>query len=268
MTDFYFRWGDDVQPYVLRLASEYTRAIFSHSVGVARLIQDMRNREGVLVLVPRALVRFKMINGRAHHRFDMLDFKFRLIDIGITPPEPKKRCYELRFQVKPDFAPEDMPRRLRRKGGTANAAIIVRPIRVRTKRKPPVKRRRKKNGDKRVLYNFGLSTAARAVATLVSRLRGTVPKMYDLYRKLYERAETMWRRRPHWNFSLQRILRLLTRLSDSPTCAPARGWLEARQIGGEFGLPLILYTLVLREPPIDWDAWLFGEPDESERMPA
>jgi hypothetical protein len=272
MTDFYVRWGDDVQPYVLQLASEHIETLRIYCKSIAAKISRSRRARDVAVMPVTSRVNRSMIKGRSSHRFEMFGFDFRLRENTKKQPKSHKLEYVLNFATKPDFGPQEMPARLRRIKGQA---ISARPIRKRrpqaaapTRAPAPPQERKKKRKAERAARRLALRCLwiPERAAVVLSSFPVKLYKMYARYRRLSAQLAAMWRRRPHLDLGIGRI-DFLTALPQPDPYAPARAWLEPRLFGES--LSLLLFTFVSREPVIDWDDWLFGEtPDEGERIPA
>jgi hypothetical protein len=210
-----------------------------------------------------------MLKAKAFHRFEMFGFHFELRE-GAAKQKGRKQEFILNFASSPDFAPEDMPPRLRRIDGkplsarpdTKSRPNTVAPARARALRREPAKN----PGVERTPYRlqgFCLWIRTRS-AVLRSCLAAKLYKMYGTYQRLSAPIAIMWRRRPR--FDLLRVgTRFLTSLRELEVHAPIRARLEPRLLGES--LRLLLYTFVSPEPPIDWSAYPFGRvADEGERI--
>jgi hypothetical protein len=268
MTDFYVRWGDDVQPYIMQLASEHIAALRKYCKEAISRILKSRKRKRAVVLITRRVKR-SMLKAKAFHCFEMFGFHFDLRE-GARNPEGRRQEFVLNFASPPDFAPHDMPPRLRRADGMPLSARpqvtrrprAVAPVRRRASRQGRVKKRR----VERISYRLrGLSLWIRnRGAALTSRLVAKLYKMYGLYQRLSARIAVMWRRRPRFDL-VKSGTSFLSSLRELEVHAPIRARLEPLVIGES--LRLLLFTFVSPEPFIDWNAYPFGQPaDEGERI--
>lgn len=265
MADFCVRWGDDVQPYVMRLGRKHIETLRAYcDETITRLLSSRRHKRSVLAVTPR--VDKSMLKARAFHRFKMFGFDFELREDPKS--KLKKREFVLHFTTHPNFKPEDMPLRLRRVKG---APLSARPKGKSGKRggaRTSRKRRKgnpEKRGAQRVLYRLRpiFNGNALRCSVLASRVSAKLYNMQRLYRRLSAQAAVMWRRRPTLGISLrtQPFLTFARERAFAPTCAR----LEPRIIGETHRV--LLFTFVSREPAAPWDVNLFGElPDEGERI--
>ena len=268
MTDFYVRWGDDVQPYILQLASEHIETLRRYCKDTIRKILKSRKRKRAVVLITLRVNR-GMLKARAFHCFDMFGFHFELRE-GPRSPEVRRQEFVLTFASPPDFAPHEMPPRLRRVDGMP---LSARPVtRRRPKAAAPVRASRsrrgrvKKCGGERISYRlrgFSLWIRNRGAA-LTSRFVAKLYKMYGLYQRLSARIAVRWRRRPRLDL-VKSGMSLLGSVSELEVHAPISARLEPRVLGES--LRLLLFTFVSPEPSIDWNAYPFGRlADEGERI--
>lgn len=268
MTDFYVRWGDDVQPYILQLASEHIETLRKYCKDTVRRILKSRRRRHAIVLITRRVKR-GMLKAKAFHCFEMFGFHFELREEARNL-EGLKQEFVLNFTSPPDFAPHDMPPRLRRVDGKPLSARPVAKRRPRAVAPPPAGRSRKggvrKRRVERISYRLrGFSLWIRNHrAALTSRLAAKLYKMYGACQRLSAPLAIMWRRRPRFGFPASGTS-FLTSLRELEVHAPIRARLEPRLIGES--LRLLVFTFVSPEPPIDWSAYPFGRPaDEGERI--
>jgi hypothetical protein len=268
MTDFYVRWGDDVQPYILQLASEHIETLRQYCHEAARRILTSRRRKRAVTAIT-ARVKRSMLNGSAFHCFKMFGFNFQLCE-GSKKERARKQEFVLNFSAAPDFRPEDMPPRLRRIGGEPLSARPSRRRRPHAAAPARAQGARSGKGKKRKLERiayrsrqFSLWIRGRGAA-LASSLATKLYKMHRAYQRLSAQIAVMWRRRPRLAFP-RGEQSFLTLGGGSWADAPARARLEPRLIGES--RRLLLFTFVSREPVIDWSAYPFGQlPDENERM--
>ena len=272
MTDFCVRWGDDVQPYVMQLASEHIETLRLYCNDTIERILESRRGRNVAVIPVTPRVRRDMIKAKAFHSFEMLGFAFELRESMKKQPKTGKQEFVLNFAAPPDFLPKDMPPRLRR---VAGKPICARP---RRRRRPEAAvaqpaaaarpRNRKKRAVERLSYRFGqfcLWIHAK-VAALATSSSLKLYKMDKLYRRLSAQIAAMWRRRPRLDFALSGEA-FLTPERELDAHTPIRARLEPMLIGES--LRLLLFTFVPRESPVDWNAYPFGRlADEGERIPA
>jgi hypothetical protein len=270
MADYNFRWGDDVQPYILQLASEYIEALLDYCHAQIAMIMERRDARFtcVVALMPNTNVK-RVLRAKVVHRFPMLGFDFELRESPRTKRAVKPE-FVLNFTVLPDFEPKDMPARLKRVNGKALSArprrrgahpACVTPAHAQA---PP-----REAGEKpRVititytLPDFSL-WISRELAKQRSFLESKLYKMYGLYQRLSVHAAVMWRRRPQLGAPF-RSMKFLTPLDDSWTIASACARLEPVLLGES--IRLMLFSFVSREQAL-WDADLFGRaPDEGERI--
>jgi hypothetical protein len=269
MTDFYVRWGDDVQPYVLHLASEHIETLRKYCKDTIRRILKSRRRKRAVVLITRRVNR-GMLKAKAFHCFDMFGFHFELRE-GARSADGRKQEYVLTFASPPDFAPQDMPPRLRRVDGKPLSARPVTRRRPRAaapvRAKGPRRGRVKKRKAERVSYRLqGVSLWIRnRCAALTSSLVVKLYKMYGLYQRLSARIAAIWRRRPYFGL-MRRGTVMLAMVRDIEVHAPIRARLEPRVIGESHRF--LLFTFVSPHPSIDWNAYPFGRlaDDEGERL--
>jgi hypothetical protein len=270
MTDFYVRWGDDVQPYILQLASEHIETLRKYCKDAIRRIFKSRKHKRAVVLITRRVNR-GMLKSRAFHCFDMFGFHFELRE-GARSPEGRKQEFVLTFASPPDFAPHEMPPRLRRVGGMP---LSARPL---TRRRPRAAAQVRAKGSRRgrvkkrelarIPYRLqGVSLWIRnRCAALTSSLVVKLYKMYGPYQRLSARVALMWRRRPRLDL-VTGGTGLSASVRELEVHAPIRARLEPRVIGES--LRLLLFTFVSPEPSIDWSAYPFGRlADEGERISA
>jgi hypothetical protein len=268
MTDFYVRWGDDVQPYILQLASQHIETLGKYCKDAITRLLKCRKRKRAVVLVT-ARVKRSMMKAKAFHCFQMFGFDFELRE-GATKQKGRRQEFVLNFASPPDFAPLDMPPRLRRVDGMPLSARpdakrrprAAAPVRASGSRKGRVKKRR----VERVSYHlqgFSLWIRKRSAA-LTSRLVAKLYKMYGLYQRLSARIAVMWRRRPRFDL-VKSGMSFASSVRVLEVHAPIRARLEQRVIGES--LRLLLFTFVSPEPSIDWSAYPFGRPaEEGERI--
>jgi hypothetical protein len=266
MTDFYVRWGDDVQPYILQLASEHIATLRTYCKRTIAWLLECRKRSRAVVLVT-ARVKRSMLKAKAFHRFEMFGFHFELRE-GATKQKGRKQEFVLNFASPPDFAPEDMPPRLRRIDGkplSARPDTKIRPNAVAPAHASRSERAKERRFE-RIPYRLrqcSLWIRTRS-AVLTSRLAAKLYKMYGTYQRLSAPIAIMWRRRPRFDL-LRRGTNFLTSLRELEVHAPIRARLEPRLLGES--LRVLLHTFVSPEPPIDWSAYPFGRlADEGERI--
>jgi hypothetical protein len=263
MTGFCVRICKHVQPYVMGLAAEHIEALRERCDELAQRMCLNRRRK-LRVIAVTARVDRSMMKGRQFRCFDMFGFEFKLCE---GAKQGRTQEFVLKFAMAPDFEPEDMPPRLRRKHGE--------PLSAQPKRTAPRRKTRndeskaaKKRGAERIGAPLCWLWIETWLAQLATSSKAKLCEMYDLYHKLSAKAAAMWRRRPRVAFIRPRKQSLTTLFEARPDRLP-RARLEPRVFSESIGLPLLLYTLVSREPAIDWDAWLFGERSaESERIRA
>lgn len=271
MAGYNFRWGDDVQPYILQLASEYIDALLEYCHAWIETSMEKRDPRFtcVVALAPNTNVK-RVLREKVVHRFEMLGFHFELRERSQTKRSVKPE-FVLNFTIAPDFQPQDMPPRLKRVNGKA---VSARP-RQRTSRPhgaapTRAKTPRRKAGEKRCVVTISYTLPdvplwiSEGIAKQRSFLEPKLYKMYGLYQRLSVRAAVMWRRRPQLGAPFRRV-KILTPLDDSSMIAPARARLEPMLLGES--IRLMLFSFVSREPAL-WDADLFGRapPDEGERI--
>lgn len=268
MAGYNFRWGDDVQPYILHLAAEYIEALLNYCHEECQKIMDVRDarKTCVVALMPRTNVP-RILKAKVLRRFEMLGFHFELRESAPTKKSPKPE-FVLNFTLTPDFEPQDMPARLKR---VAGKAVSARPRQTRPRASAPTPADKPPQGTGEQARVITISYQLPAVplwiseeaAALASSFVDKMYKMYDLYQRLSVHLAAMWRRRPQFG-ALFRELSFLTSLDDSFAIAPARARLEPMLIGES--IRLILYSFVSRKPAL-WDVDLFGRaPDEGERI--
>lgn len=269
MADFYVRWGNDVQPYVLQLASEHIETLRAYCNDAACAIMESRTgKRAVIALTAR--VKRSMLKGKAFHRFDMFGFAFELRE-SVKGAPARKQEFILNFTAMPDFAPEDMPPRLRRISGKPLSARPASRRKPRSARTAPAKgtgTRAKKRSVERAAYRFaalGLWIQA-WVASLATTSATKLYKMYRTYQRLSAGAAVLWRRRPRLAFRYVGQ-KFLTNAAQGEAVAQTRARLEPRLIGES--LRLLLFTFVSPEPSIDWNAYPFGRlADQGEPIAA
>jgi hypothetical protein len=267
MADFYVVFGNDVQPYICKLASEHIGSLRVRCDSIAaKVLASRKRRRRVALITPR--INRSMLDGKALHCFEMFGFDFALRENA--KPNQRKLEFVLNFAATPDFEPEDMPERLRRVDGKALSARPTRRRRPQAARPQRAAGTRKGRGKKRSVERtsyripgFSLWIHAQSAA-LASSLAAKLYKMHDTYQRLSDRVAAMWRRRPRFGFK-RAGTSLLTSVQELEAHAPIRARLEPRLIGES--LRLLIFTLVTPEPPIDWSAYPFGQPaDEGERI--
>lgn len=268
MHDFYVRWGDDVQPYILQLASEHidTLRLYCKET-ILRLLTLRRARTAVVCVTAR--VRRRMMKAKAFHCFEMFGFDFQLRE---SAKKGRKQEFVLNFVTTPDFEPVDIPPRLRRAEGQAISARPTRKTRPQAIARPRAKTRKprkekKRNAQRTTLHGLYRSLLWKhdGAAALASRISAILYKMDRLYHRLSAQIGVVWRRRPRLHLPCHRG-NLLRSVSDFERSAPTRAWLEPRLLGES--LSLLLFTFVTPEPSIDWSAYPFGRlADQGERIP-
>jgi hypothetical protein len=264
MADFYVVFGDDVQPYICKLASEHIGTLRVHCDDAAAKILESRKRRHRVALITKRVNR-DMLKGKALHCFEMFGFDFELRENA--KPNQRKLEFILNFASTPDFEPEDMPERLRRVDGKALSARPVRrrrPQAARSQRVPGTRKGRdKKRTVERISYRlpgFCLWIHAHGAA-LASSLATKLYNMFRTYQRLSAHLAAAWRRRPRLELGKS----FLTSVAEPDLHAPIRARLEPRLIGES--LRLLIFTFVSPEPAIDWSAYPFGPPaDEGERI--
>jgi hypothetical protein len=271
MADYNFRWGDDVQPYILQLASEYIEALLEYCHEQIQMIMQKRDARFtcVVALMPNTNVK-RVLRANVVHRFQMLGFHFELRESPRTKRAVKPE-FVLNFTLTPDFQPKDMPPRLRRVDGKPLSARPRRASGSSGAAPTRAKAQPRKAGERPrvVTITYTLPDVplwiTGEIAVLTSFLEPKLYKMYGLYQRLSVHAAVMWRRRPHFGAPFRRV-KFLTPLDDSSTIAPACARLEPMLLGES--IRLMLFSFVSRQPAL-WDADLFGRaPDEGERIPA
>jgi hypothetical protein len=269
MTDFYVRWGDDVQPYIRQLASEHIDTLrdYCHET-IGRILTARRRRRAVHSITVR--VKQSMMKGKAFHCFKMFGFDFELREGTKKQPKARKQEYILNFSAEPDFDSGDMPPRLRRVDGkplTAVPAVKRRPRAVApTRAQGSRKGSGKKREVERISYRLrGVSLwIGQKAAVLASSLAAKLYKMRSAYQRLSARIAATWRRRPRLGLVTAHGP-FLTYASEPDVCAPTHARLEPRLLGES--LRFLLFTFV-SEPAVDWSAYPFGRlAEQGERRP-
>jgi len=269
MHDFYVRWGDDVQPYLMQLASEHIETLGRYCKNtILRLLRLRRARLAVILVTAR--VRRRMMNAKAFHCFKMFGFDFELRE---GSRKGRKLEFVLSFATTPDFEPKDMPPRLRRVNGQALSARPARKSRPQAVARPGAKTPKPRKARKGTRYRLACSDGpppliGKSGFTLatVSFLSAKLYKMDEIYRRLSPQLAAMWRRRPRIDLPFSKRS-LLTHLRNFEGYTPMRACLEPQLLGES--LRLLLFTFVPHEPPIDWSAYPFGRlADEGERIHA
>lgn len=271
MTDFYVRWGDDVQPYVMQLASEHIDTLRERCFRVARTLVARRDATRTVVDFIAPGLPQDALDATMFHRFKLFGFHFELREGARKLPGARKQEFILNFFTVPNFAPKDMPARLRRVQGKPLSARPTRRRRPRAAAQPVrAKGKRAGKGKKRkferIAYRFEQSRLWIRVraAVLASSFEDKLYKMYDAYQRLSVHAAIMWRRRPRLALPDLRT-KFLTNGSTREDRTPLGVRLEPRLLGES--LRLLLFTFVSPEPPIDWSAYPFGKlADEGERI--
>lgn len=273
MADYNFRWGDDVQPYILQLASQYIEELLDYCHAQIALIMEKRDARFTCVapLMPNMKVK-RVLRANAVHRFERLGFHFELRESAWTKRSVKPE-FVLNFTALPDFQPKDMPARLKRVNGKAQSARPrkrdVQPDAITHAPPAQAKASYRETGRKRLVVTITYTLPdfplwiSQELAKQRSCFEAKLYKMYGLYQRLSVRAAVMWRRRPQIGAPFRRM-KFLTPLDDSWTIASACARLEPILLGES--IRLMLFSFVSREQAL-WDADLFGRaPDEGERI--
>jgi len=280
MTDYYVRWGTDVDPYVRRLASEYIAELSDRCDGIARKVMRARARAARVATITSRVSR-GMLNGAAHYRFRKLGFHFVLNETPNQPANVRKREFVLNFATKPEFAPEDMPLRLRKRKGKA---VSAKPAKAKKKRRSAARLAARQVRRIVAAISRSFHSSARAAVTsvnvvthyaanLASVITNVTHNALPLGRTLKLLLYKAWRRRPRVAPPTRRLnlvhacKELLTRMREPPACTPTRAWLERRDFGSSFGFSLSLNVLASSEPSMDGNGFPYrGPPEESERL--
>lgn len=267
MTDFYVRWGDDVQPYILQLASEHIGTLRLYCNRTIRSLLEKRAGKSAVIAVT-SRVDTDMLKAKAFHRFPMFGFEFELRE-SAKKQLGHKQEFVLRFAATPDFEPEDMPPRLRRVDGKSVSAQPTRRRRPRAyapAQAAPRAQKPRKHGLGILAYR--LETVCVWIRTrfaaLTSSLGIKLCNMRGSYLRLSRCAFAMWRRRPRVEVPRVRATFLTSRHKCQPDAASVAR-LEPRLIGTT--LSLLLFTYVAPRPGIDWNAYPFGRlAEDGERI--
>jgi hypothetical protein len=269
MADYSVRVGEDVDPYVRNLASEYITELFERTDEIASRVMRARERVAAIAVDGDA------VNGEAHCRFRKFGFHFLLSEEPGQPANAKKRQFVLNFATKPKFLPKDMPRRLRKRNGKA---VSARPTKAKKKRR--VVTRSAARQVRRIIaaISFRLHEIADWSVTYVKQSTHNARMMLSVITNVSQRAfyqaRTLklllykaWRRRPRVALPTRAINRAARNLPEPPHSAPTGAWLERRHFDMSAGFALRLNVLASSEPPIDWDSFPFGAPPpESEQQ--
>ncbi len=181
MTDFYVRCGEDVQPYMERLAAEHITTVKRRCHRIGRKIMDARRRnDGVAVITKR--VRHAMMNGEACSSFHELGFHFLLREAPGQRANARKREFILSFATRPRFAPEDMPRRLRKRNGKASARPVKKAKKRPKRGAPSAPRNKPKRPSKAERVLSFLHNKMTLVGAMLSRLQRRLYEMADICR--------------------------------------------------------------------------------------